>query len=342
MPDSVPIPPFPGQPGAVFSSDAPGKPLSATTNAAGEQEEDFSCDIAPKELPPGCRLGGYRLIRTLGEGGFGITYLAEDELLQREVVIKEHFPHALCYRRDGTLDVCLNSERESPGYQWAMTNFLREVRLLASLDHPNLPKVYSFFECHQTAYCVTEYVDGQSLGGLAADYERHNKLLPQKALWGMVVQLLDVLDYLHGKELLHRDIKPDNILIRRNGTPVLIDFGAAGEFNGDTSDSAVVQSMGFSPAEQERANGKMGPWTDLYALGATLYYTLTGKCLPSGRLREIYDSATPLSAMLRLRRLYHPNLLESIRKAISPSIEDRFATAADWIRALRAENAASA
>lgn len=340
MTDSPPIPHVPLVPCPHLFPEVPGNSASPIGDETGA-EENSPCDIAPKELPAGYRINGYRLIRTLGEGGFGITYLAEDELLQRKVVLKEHFPHALCYRCGATLDVRLNSEPESSGYQCALTGFLREVRLLASLDHPNLPKVYSFFERHRTAYCVTEFIDGVSLGELAADYERHNMPIPQKALWGMLVQLLDALDYLHGKELLHRDIKPDNILIRRNGMPVLIDFGAAGEYNAETDVSAVVQSVGFSPAEQEKASGEMGPWTDLYALGATLYYVLTGDCLPSGRLREIYDSALPLSAIRRLRRLYHPNFLESIRKAISPRIADRFACAADWLHALCPENAAS-
>lgn len=335
MSDSVPIQPTSSLAQGHVPSDTPA--ALPCPESAGEEDE-LNCDIAPKELPEGHRLRGYRVIKTLGEGGFGITYLAEDELLQRRVVVKEHFPNSLCYRQDVTLNVRLHAEQGRSGYRWAMANFLREVRLLASLDHPNLPKVYSFFEAHETAYYVTEYIDGMSLTNLAEDYEKHNMPIPQPALWGMMVQLLDALDYLHHRNLLHRDIKPDNILIRRDGTPVLIDFGAAGEDNDDTDVSAIVQSVGFSPAEQERENGNMGPWTDIYALGATLYYTLTGRCLPSGRLREIYDNATPLSAIRRLRSLYHPALLESIRKAIAPHREDRFASAAEWLAALRCED----
>lgn len=300
---------------------------------------DIVCDIAPKELPGGYQLTGYRVIRTLGEGGFGITYQAEDMLLQRSVVIKESFPGTLSYRQEGTMKVCLTGKEFEGPYNWALTSFLREARLLASLDHPNMAKVYSCFQANNTAYYVTKFIEGTSLADLANDYDAHGMVIPQHALWGLMVQMLDALDYLHSKGVLHRDIKPDNILITGRGVPVLIDFGAAGEYNGNTDNTGVVQSVGFSPPEQEKDGKAMGPWTDLYAFGATLYYTLTGKCLPSGRLREIYDNTPPLTARLQLRAHYHPKFLATIQKAISPKIEDRFQSAAEWLEALRAPEA---
>lgn len=309
-----------------------------TLRNVGKQDgmPGIACDIAPKELPPGYQLRNYRLQRTLGEGGFGITYGAEDVLLNRNVVIKENFPGVLCYRQEGTMRVCLSSPDQADIYRWALTSFLREARLIASLDHPNLAKVYSCFQANNTAYYVTKFIEGTSLANLAQDYDDHGMVIPQNALWSLLVQMLDALDYMHAKGVLHRDIKQDNILITGRGRPVLIDFGAAGEYNGNTDTTGVVQSIGFSPPEQEKDGRGMGPWTDLYALGATLYHTLTGQCLPSGRLREIYDGAPPLTAIPHLRAYYHPKFLATIQKALSPQIEERYQSAAEWLEALRA------
>lgn len=288
------------------------------------------CEIAAKELPTGYRLLHYSIVRPLGSGGFGITYLAHDEHLERDVVIKESFPNSICHRRSGTLDVELNEEESREVYEWATRNFLREARLLSTLDHPNIARVYAYFAAHKTAYYITEYIDGHSLAEVSLDYDRHHMAIPQEALYGMMVRVLDALAYLHGKKLLHRDIKPDNILVNRQGYPMLIDFGAAREEYGDLGNS-VVESQGFSPSEQSVPGGNMGPWTDLYAFGATLYYILTNECLPNCRMRELSDTVEPLVRNARLRRLYHPRLLASIDRAIRPSIEQRYRSVDEWM-----------
>lgn len=299
-----------------------------------EEEELPKCHIAPKELPIGTLLHGYRVRRCIGGGGFGVTYLAQESLLNRSVVIKENFPDSLCYREEGTLDVRMHDpEAGKEGYEWAMSNFLREVRLLATLDHPCIAKVYSYFEEHGTAYYVVEYINGISLDKLAAQHAELGKPIPQSSLFGLMVRLLDALYYLHSRKLLHRDIKPDNILITRNGLPVIIDFGAAREAYGDLGNN-IVETPGFSPAEQSTTNGNMGPWTDIYALGATLYYTLTGTCLPPARQRLIYDTADPLSTNQALLATYHPTLLASIDRAISPQPEHRYQSVPEWMRDL--------
>lgn len=300
------------------------------------------CDIAPKELPAGTLLHGYELMRPLGAGGFGVTYLARETCLARPVVIKESFPDTFCYRQSGTLDVCLNSpENDSARHEWARGNFLREARLLATLDHPCIAKVYSYFEEHRTAYYVTEFINGKSLGALAEEYAACRLSIPQDALLGLMVRLLDALDYMHGKKLLHRDIKPDNILINRQGFPVIIDFGAARESYGDLS-ANFVESPGFTPPEQLKEGGNQGPWTDLYALGATLYYILTGTCLPACHQRVLYDTAQPLTRNSRLLSLYAPALLASIDKACSPCINDRYPSAAAWLTDLHESRLAPA
>ena len=300
------------------------------------EDEQIDCPIAPKELPNGTLLHGYRVLRCIGGGGFGITYLAQETLLNRTVVIKENFPDSLCYREEASLDVCLHApETGQDGFDWALDNFLREVRLLATLDHPCIAKVYAYFEEHRTAYYVVEYINGISLARLASQHATSGHPIPQSSIFSLMVRLLDALDYLHGQKLLHRDIKPDNILVTRAGLPVIIDFGAAREAYGDLS-ANIVETPGFSPPEQGSPDGNMGPWTDIYALGATLYYTLTGECLPPSRQREIYDTADPLSTNPTLLSIYGHTLLASIDRAIAPKVENRYQCVADWMHDLAA------
>lgn len=308
--------------------------LASVRAHAPAAEVDVGCDIAPRDLPSGHVLRGYRLLHTLGAGGFGVTYLAEEPLLQRLVVIKEHFPDALCTRESGSLDVRLNEPESQDTFRWALHNFLREVRLLASIHHPRIARVYSYFEAHGTAYYVTEFIDGPSLADAVQRAARRGELLPQRALYGLLTRVLDALDYLHDRSLLHCDLKPDNILFTRQGMPVLIDFGAAQEKQERTF-SRVVESMGFSPAEQHSEGGRMGPWSDLYALGATMYYALTRECLPGCRQRELYDTVQPLAEREELREFYHPRFLASIDRAIRPSIRRRYQCVAEWMDDLR-------
>ncbi len=297
-------------------------------NDAGQ--EDAECEVAPKELPDGHILHGYRIIRTLGAGGFGVTYLAEELVLERRVVLKENFPDTLCYRESKSLDVVLRASEGQGTFDWAHNNFLREARLLASLNHPYIAKVYTFFHAHRTAYYVTEFIDGKSLADATNGYIRLNQYIPQGAFVAMMVRVLDALDHLHRREVLHRDVKPDNILITNQGFPKLIDFGAAREEYGD-ADAGVVESLGFSPPEQSTADGNMGPWTDLYAFGATLFYTLTGECLPGAKIRMSHDTVTPLSGRDALKNAYDIRLLNSIDKSIRLAIDQRYHSAAEWI-----------
>ncbi|MBR5895765.1 MAG: serine/threonine protein kinase [Akkermansia sp.] len=333
MPDSSPILPASGaaDSGFSFMQDI----LDRVAAGAPEVTDNFD-DIcpAPKELPANYMINGYRLMRCIGEGGFGVTYLATDELLNRKVVIKENFPHDLCERRCGSLDVVRQSHVEQESCDWALSNFLREVRLLATLDHPNIVKIYTFFEAHNTAYYVTEYIDGKSLADVVADYKKHLNHVPQDALYSLMVRVLDALDYLHKRGVLHLDIKPDNILVTRDGRPVIIDMGAAKECWSDDS-TGVVESQGYSPPEQGDGSGRLGPWTDLYAFGATLYYLLTGVAPATGRQRLLYDTLDPLASLPKLNAIYHPQLLAGIDKVLSPNIEGRYQSVAEWMNDLR-------
>lgn len=310
------------------------EPPAITTAATRRSADSAATTSAAYALPPGSMLHGFRLRRTLGSGGFGITYLAEDPMLCRPVVIKENFPASACHRRAGSPLVSLVDEGRRDSFDWALRNFLREARLLASLAHPGIARVFSYFSANNTVYYVTEYIDGPSAAHLVQDYARHGLAIPQEAFFALMVRLLDALDYIHDKRLLHCDIKPDNILITEAGLPVLIDFGAAHE-QGVLSDDGYVESPGFTPPEQVSSGGRLGPMTDLYALGASLYYLLTLRCLPSSRQRELYDTVEPLEGNPRLRSLYHPRILASIDRAISPDPRARFQSVGAWIEALR-------
>lgn len=338
MPDSAPVLPLSQAPvQGCFLDDILNRFANVpySTLPASETEEPAPCP-APKELPEGHILNGYRLRRCVGSGGFGVTYLADDELLRRRVVIKEHFPHNICERRAGSLNVELQDPSAASTLEWARSNFLREAHLLSRLDHHNIVKIFTFFEAHNTLYYVTEYVDGQSLGDFAQAHYHHKTRISQDELYGLMVRMLDALDYLHSLRILHLDIKPDNILLNRSGRPVLIDFGAAHESFGDQG-GGVVETVGYSPPEQSGATGDLGPWSDIYAFGATLCYLLTGKAPDSGRQRLLYDSLEPLASSPLLCSFYNHELLSSIDRALSPSIEGRYRSVAEWMNDLRAK-----
>ncbi len=309
--------------------------LASVRAKARLQRHHHPCPIAPRELPPGTRLQGYRLLRVLGQGGFGVTYLAEDEARGHRVVVKENFPEYLCHRESGSLHVQLADEERRPAYEAACRSFLRECRLLADIAHPHIVRAHHSFEAYNTAYHVTEYIDGISLGDWAQDRALRGRRPTQDELISTLMPLLDALSYLHQRELLHRDIKPDNILMEPSGKPVLIDFGAAHELR-STRPAHVVKSPGFSPTEQCTEGGNMGPWTDLYALGATFHHLITGTLLPPSHKREAADNTLPLAERKELHTHYHPQLLATIDHATRPHPADRYQRAEEWLADLAA------
>ena len=240
-------------------------------------------------LPQGSRIEGYEIVRVLGVGGFGMTYLGFDDDLDIAVAIKEYLPDALA-RRDSSLTVTPRSTDDAADFQWGLDRFLSEARDLARFNHPNIIRVRRYFRAHGTAYIVMDYAEGETLSDLI---KREGKL-SQERVQGILLPLMDGLDDVHRSDLLHRDIKPGNIIIRENGQPVLIDFGAARQSTGARSRSmTAVLTPGYAPLEQYSTKGNQGAWTDIYALAAVAYRALTGITPEEATNRVVEDDLLP-------------------------------------------------
>lgn len=241
-------------------------------------------------LPPGTHLQEFVIERILGSGGFGITYLARDTSLGRQVVIKENLPTQFAWRETttGTVRPRHSSGGDADDYAWSMNNFLREAETLASLDHPGIVRVLRKFETNGTAYFVMPFVEGVAFDTLIEDRRAKGQVFTDTELRGLLDRLLDALGYLHDRGIFHRDIKSANILISRDGVPALIDFGSARQRLSERS-MTVVESAGYTPFEQLQSRGDVGPWSDLYALGATLVKAITFETLPKAADRVMGD-----------------------------------------------------
>ncbi|PKM36176.1 MAG: hypothetical protein CVV06_12455 [Gammaproteobacteria bacterium HGW-Gammaproteobacteria-10] len=269
-------------------------------------------------LPLGFQLHEYRIDAVLGAGGFGITYLAQDLHLNKPVVIKEYLPTDLAVR-EASVTVAPKSTRDQDAYQWGLERFMAEAQTLAQFKHPNIVQVFRYFTAHGTAYIVMDYEQGESL---SAYLDRLQRPLNEAETLSIFLPVLDGVRAVHQAEFLHRDIKPDNIFLRTNSTPILIDFGAARMALGERSRSlSVVVSAGFAPFEQYSSQGRQGPWTDIYALGATLYRAITGNAPPEATERSMAltedepDPYQPLSGRLEDQG-YSPSFLAAIDRAL--------------------------
>ena len=236
-------------------------------------------------LPNGYRLQEYELVRVLGFGGFGMTYLGFDHNLDKAVAIKEYLPSDIAVRTGDNSVVPQASEFQGD-FAWGLERFLEEARTLARFDHRHLVKVHRFFEEHNTAYIVMEYAEGETL----SEYLNRKGVLTESELKAILNPILDGLAAVHRADFLHRDIKPGNIVIRaEDRSPVLIDFGAARQAVGAMSRSVTaIVTPGYAPIEQYESRGNQGPWTDIYALGCVCYRALTDE--------------VPIPAMDRVRR----------------------------------------
>ena len=224
-------------------------------------------------LPAGYRLGEYEIQTVLGSGGFGITYKAHDHNLGKSVAIKEYLPPDFAVR-DGLATVKPKSNASKDDYAWGLTRFLDEARTLARFDHPHINKVHRYFQDNGTAYLVLEYIEGDMLSDLLKRKGRFNEAGVRR----MLDELLDGLEAVHNADYIHRDVKPANIIFRRDGSAVLLDFGAARQAIGQRSQMLTsILTPGYAPVEQYlNTVDAMGAWTDLYSLGVVAYRCLVG------------------------------------------------------------------
>jgi len=224
-------------------------------------------------LAPGAVIDNLRIDRVLGQGAFGITYLVTDQVLNKSFALKEYLPRELVSRsEDGELRP-INASVSSQ-YSTGLSHFLVEGRTVAQLEHANIVKVFRCFEANGTAYLLMPWYRGEALHKLL---KRSGTFTSEEAL-ALSRPLLNALEYIHGKGLIHQDIKPANIYITENGQPILLDFGAAGQrLDAGAATRWKLGSEGYAAVEQSEANGNIGPWTDIYGLAATLYRCICGQ-----------------------------------------------------------------
>ncbi|MBT5231596.1 MAG: serine/threonine protein kinase [Methylococcales bacterium] len=271
-------------------------------------------------LPVGSKVDVYEVTGVLGVGGFGITYKAYDTQLDREVAIKEYLPPSIAVRRVDGHSVVPSSEVNQKSYEFGLQRFLDEARVLAKFHAPNIVGVNRFLEQNGTAYLIMDYEDGE----LFFNYLRRQGALSERQFLDIFVPVLEGLKAIHLKSYLHRDIKPSNIYLSEGKYPKLIDFGAARFAWGEQSHTLTqMLTPGYAPFEQYQSHGRQGPWTDLYALGATMYLALTGK--------------KPAEAPERVAALQdgHPDPLDSIEVSREGQYRPEILQVIDWMLEVR-------
>jgi serine/threonine protein kinase len=282
----------------------------------------------PDALPANVRLQCYVLDKVLGQGGFGITYLARDTYLDQLVAIKEYLPIDVA-QRDADSMVRPRMAEHLTRYRWGLDRFLYEARTLARFDHPNIVRVLSVFEQNGTAYMVMRYEQGVNLSKLL----EQRQTLPERQLLGILLPVLDGLERVHNAKFIHRDIKPDNIYIRTDDSPVLLDFGSARQALGQPRTMTVLVAAGYTPFEQYQSD-MCGPWTDIYSLGATCYRAIAGVA-PVDALPRVEPALGSLDNPLTPARTagggrYSDALLAAVDRALKISEKERPQTISEW------------
>jgi serine/threonine protein kinase len=300
---------------------------------AADAAIDDEVDDLIDELQPGAKLlkGQYTITRYLNSGGFGITYLAKDSL-DRDVVIKECFPSSFCRRSKAV--VAARSRAHTAELRSIVQLFVREARNLAKIIHPNIVAVHQVFEDNGTAYMAIDFIDGLDLQQII---DGEGPRLTPDQIVNITEKLLVAVGFIHDNDMLHRDISPDNVLIDKSGEPILIDFGAARE-QASKSTRAMsalrVVKDGYSPQEFYIAGSEQGPWSDLYALAATLYHVISGEAPINGQARLAAlaeDRPDPYTPLTGRHPGYPAGFLEAIDRAMSTLPKQRLQSAAEWL-----------
>ncbi len=289
---------------------------------------------SPLFLKPGTVLENKYLIgRVLGQGGFGITYLAWDMNLNIKLAIKEYFPQDLATRASGHTEVSAYTGSMGSQYEYGLDKFLQEARTLAQFEeHPNIVSVRDFFKQNGTAYFVMSYVEGITLKQHLAN---SGGKLPVEQARGIMMPVMDALKEVHKVNVLHRDVSPDNIFINTKGQVILIDFGAARQAIGEKGHSlSIILKPGYAPEEQYRSKGVQGPWTDIYAVAATFYHLVTGSQPPEALERMVEDELIlPSETGAEVSETEE----KAILKALAVRATDRFQSIEDFQKGLQGE-----
>ena len=294
-----------------------------TATAGATEHTNRNNKHMAQELNVGSYLqnGKYRIIGMLGQGGFGITYLAVQSGLERKVAIKEFFMKDLCNRDGSTSHVTLGTEGSRETVARFREKFLKEARNIARLNHPHIVRIHDIFEENGTAYYVMEYAEGGSL----ADLVKSKGCLSESEATSYILQIAEALAYIHSKKINHLDVKPANILLNELNEAILIDFGLSKQYDaltgGQTSTTPVGISEGYAPMEQYKQGGvsEFSPETDIYALGATFFKLLTGKTPPSAS--DVFEDGVPVDELKA--RGVSQEAIWVIKNAMEPKKKDR-------------------
>jgi len=279
-------------------------------------------------LPNGYEIEGFRIIKVLGRGGFGITYLADQLHLNIRVAIKELFPRDFVTRENG-IRVVARTPADEERLAWARQRFIEEAGILKGMSHPNVIRIFRIFERNNTAYMIMDFVRGESL----LTWIRTNRRPGEQRLRTILMPLLDGLEYVHQKGFLHRDISPENIILTEGGLPILLDFGSARAASSHRKLTTIVRE-GYSPIEQYQSFTPQGPSTDLYALAAVMVHCITGQIPPQAIDRSGERSrAKPLTQ--RAHGKYSKDFLQAIEAGFAVKPEDRPRNVAQWRRMLK-------
>ncbi|WML60561.1 serine/threonine-protein kinase [Neobacillus sp. PS2-9] len=282
-------------------------------------------------LPPGTILNHkYLLGKVLGSGGFGVTYLALDLDLKIKLAIKEYLPNGFVTRNGTNQHVSVYSGNQESAYRDGLKKFLEEAMVLAKFSTmPGIVTVRDYFAENNTAYLVMYYLDGITFKEFL---ERNNEVIPYETGLTILLPALSALSEVHKHNILHRDISPDNIYITKDRQIKLLDFGAARQVLGEQSKSLdVILKRGYAPEEQYRTRGKQGPWTDVYAAGATFYRAIVGVTPPDSLERLAEDS---LIAPSKLGITIPFSIERALLKALAVRSSDRYQTMQEFYEAL--------
>jgi serine/threonine protein kinase len=266
-------------------------------------------------LPDGARIENYEIKGVLGLGGFGITYIAYDHSLLRDVAIKEFLPDGLALRSSDGNTLTPITEDSAKDFEYGLGRFLDEARTLAHFNDPNIVRVTRYIKTNGTAYLVMDYEEGESL----AIYLKKSAVLPEEeTVRALLIPILRGLRTVHAQNFLHRDIKPANIFLRKDGPPLLLDFGAARQaLNNQTQALTKMVTPGYAPLEQYHSVEKQGPWSDLYGLGATMLHCVSGYPPPSAteRIAAVFDDTTdPIDEVFEVVQRNYSNQLHDLIK----------------------------